>query len=92
MCFRDGSFEYPQHMFRLRNKIIIFSYALLSGGLIPAPISKNYSKNHLPHGKDAIPQDMLGQIHTCNRNSPRELLRIFDEICDFSMLTCHVIA
>ena len=25
-------FEYPQHMFRLRNKKIIFSYALLSGG------------------------------------------------------------
>ena len=41
MCFgcskepshRDGSFEYPQHMFRLRNKKIIFSYALLSWGL-----------------------------------------------------------
>ena len=29
---RDGSFEYPQHMFWLRNKKIIFSYALLSGG------------------------------------------------------------
>ena len=29
----DGSFEYPQHMFWLRNKKIIFSYALLSGGL-----------------------------------------------------------
>ena len=41
MCFgcskepshRDGSFEYPQHMFWLRNKKINFSYALLSGGL-----------------------------------------------------------
>ena len=40
MCFgyskepshRDGSFEYPQHMFWLRNKKI--SYALLSGGLL----------------------------------------------------------
>ena len=30
----DGSFEYPQHMFLLRNKRIIFSYTLLSGGLI----------------------------------------------------------
>ena len=30
----DGSFEYPQHMFWLRNKKIIFSYALLSGGLL----------------------------------------------------------
>ena len=29
----DGSFEYPQHMFWLRNKKIYFSYALLSGGL-----------------------------------------------------------
>ena len=29
----DGSFEYPQHMFWLRNKNIIFSYTLLSGGL-----------------------------------------------------------
>ena len=29
----DGSFEYPQHMFWLRNKKINFSYALLSGGL-----------------------------------------------------------
>ena len=42
MCFgcskepslRDGSFEYPQHMIWLRNKKIIFSYALLSGGLL----------------------------------------------------------
>ena len=41
MCFgcskepshQDGSFEYPQHMFWLRNKKIIFCYALLSGGL-----------------------------------------------------------
>ena len=29
----DGSFEYPQHMFWLRNKKINFSSALLSGGL-----------------------------------------------------------
>ena len=29
----DGSFEYPQHMFWLRNKKINFSYAHLSGGL-----------------------------------------------------------
>ena len=28
-----GSFEYPQHMFWLRNKKINFSYALFSGGL-----------------------------------------------------------
>ena len=41
MCFecskepshRDGSFEYPQHMFWLRIRKIIFIYALLSGGL-----------------------------------------------------------
>ena len=41
MCFvcskepshQDGSFEYPQHMFWLRNKNINFSYPLLSGGL-----------------------------------------------------------
>ena len=39
MCFRcskepshrDGSFEYPQHMFWLRNKKKNFSYALLPG-------------------------------------------------------------
>ena len=39
MCFgwsiepshRDGSFEYPQHMFWLRIRKLIFSYALLSG-------------------------------------------------------------
>ena len=30
---RDGSFEYPQHMFWLRNKKIIFSYTLLTKGL-----------------------------------------------------------
>ena len=30
---RDSSFEYPQHMFWLRNKKIIFIYTLLSGGL-----------------------------------------------------------
>ena len=29
---KDGSFEYRQHMFWMRNKKIIFSYALLSGG------------------------------------------------------------
>ena len=29
----DGSFEYPHHMFWMRNKKIIFQYALLSGGL-----------------------------------------------------------
>ena len=28
-----GSFEYPQHMFWLRNKKINFCYTLLSGGL-----------------------------------------------------------
>ena len=41
MCFgcskepshRDGSFEYPQHMFWLRNNKNNFSYTLLSGGL-----------------------------------------------------------
>ena len=31
--YRDSSFEYPQHMFWWRNKKMIFSYALLSGGL-----------------------------------------------------------
>ena len=30
---RDGSFEYPQHMFWSRNKKNIFNYALLSQGL-----------------------------------------------------------
>ena len=30
---QEGSFEYPKHMFRLRNKKINFSYPLLSGGL-----------------------------------------------------------
>ena len=42
MCFgcskepshRDGSFEYPQHMFWTRNEENSFQYALLSGGLI----------------------------------------------------------
>ena len=41
MCFgcskepshRDGSFEYPQDMFLLRNKKIIFSYHSYLGGL-----------------------------------------------------------
>ena len=30
----DGSFEYPQHMFWMRNKEISFQYTLLSGCLI----------------------------------------------------------
>ena len=34
--YRDGSFEYPQHMFWLRNKKNNFSYAFLSGGLFLA--------------------------------------------------------
>ena len=29
-CSKDGSFEYPQHVFWLRNKKIIFWYALLT--------------------------------------------------------------
>ena len=33
LSYWDGSFEYPQHMFWLRNKKIIFSYTFLSGGL-----------------------------------------------------------
>ena len=41
MCFgcskepslQDGSFGYPQHILWLRNKEIIFSYAIVSGGL-----------------------------------------------------------
>ena len=48
MCFgcskepphRDGSFEYPQHMFWLRNEKIIFRYPLLSGGLTYATSTK----------------------------------------------------
>ena len=30
----EGSFEYPQHMFWMRNKEIVFQYTLLSGGLL----------------------------------------------------------
>ena len=30
---RDSSFEYPQHMFWLKNKKFNFNYTLLSGGL-----------------------------------------------------------
>ena len=37
---RDGSFEYPQHMFWLGNKKMIFSYALLSGSLLSTKISR----------------------------------------------------
>ena len=40
LCFRcskepsrEGSFEYPQHMFWLRNEKTIFCYALLTKGL-----------------------------------------------------------
>ena len=31
--YRDGSFEYPEHMFWLRNKKIYILYALLTKGL-----------------------------------------------------------
>ena len=37
----DGSFEYPEPMFWLRNKEIIFSYAVLSGGLYVFRASKS---------------------------------------------------
>ena len=43
MCFgcskepSHGSFEYPQHMFWMRNKEKNFQYALLSGGLYQTP-------------------------------------------------------
>ena len=49
MCFRcskpshsDGSFEYPQHMFWLRNKKTFFSYAILSGGLNTVLLKAHY--------------------------------------------------
>ena len=42
----DGSFVYPQHRFWLRNKKIIFSYALLSGGLDDSTFSR--SRNNEP--------------------------------------------
>ena len=54
MCFgcskepshRDGSFEYPKHMFWLRNKKkVIFSYALLSGGLVISGASLQMIEN-----------------------------------------------
>ena len=34
LAHRDGSFEYPQHMFWLEIRKIIFSYATLSAGLV----------------------------------------------------------
>ena len=42
----DGSFEYPQHMFWLRNKNIILGYALLSGGpvMLHGLFSTNWCK------------------------------------------------
>ena len=43
---RDGSFEYPQHMFWLRNKKIIFQKCLLAGGL--------YSVTSIALGKGGI--------------------------------------
>ena len=51
MCFgyskepshRDGSFEYPQHMFWLRNKKINFQLHTLIWG----PVMKNYNLFHI---------------------------------------------
>ena len=56
MCFgcpkepshRDGSFEYPQHMFWLRNKNFFFRYVLLSGGLLPMYLGSLYCKQYGP--------------------------------------------
>ena len=50
MCFRclkepshwDGSFEYPQQMLWLRNKKIIFCYALLSVGPVISMLTTGY--------------------------------------------------
>ena len=50
MCFgwakepshRDGSFEYPQHMFWLRNKKNNFQLATLIWGPDQAPMSMNF--------------------------------------------------
>ena len=39
----DDSIEYPEHMFGLRNKKIIFQYALLSGG--PISLSLSFGNN-----------------------------------------------
>ena len=42
----DGSFEYPQHMFWLRNKKkMIISFTLLSGGLTKSPFFIFQNKN-----------------------------------------------
>ena len=54
MCFgcskepshRDGSFEYPQHMFWLRNIKSYFSCALLSRGLEDMCIQLRFTQFH----------------------------------------------
>ena len=57
----DSSFEYPQHMFWLRNKKNNFKYTLLSGGMnmvsilhgiIPSSVSFNVSvmRTHFQRG------------------------------------------
>ena len=52
----DGSFEYPQHMFWLRNKIS-FSYAVLSGGLsMTYRMTYRNEQQMKGHGISTIPQ------------------------------------
>ena len=67
LAHRDGSFEYPQHMFWLEIRKIIFSYSTLSGGLVHCngPCYLNcvikvqfYKENFIVkfHGKKTEPQ------------------------------------
>ena len=53
LSYRDGSFEYPKHMFWLRNKKNNFLYALLTKGLAywldqVGGLSSSYNRQFLP--------------------------------------------
>ena len=77
MCFgcskepsqKDGSFEYPQHMFWLRNKQkIIFSYALLSGVLtvLETNMNKGTVKGNVLSPFVSFPRRIVGKSKVCN--------------------------
>ena len=71
---RDVFFEYPQHMFWLRNKKTICN-TFLSGGLLPQEGKPNSGKH--------VPKIVKG-TRNMNRNAERNL--IGDIICNFAIL------
>ena len=73
----DGSFEYPQHMFWLRNTKIIFKYALLSGGgCSNCERSRRYKLHCMSSSVSLVFSDATTTCQTCVKSNDLLSLRM----------------